>query len=140
MFRDHLLTQNVDQPVVAEQKVDGPAAKIEYQQAEYDFGTIKEGEVVMHTFKFKNTGDVPLVIQNASATCGCTVPKKPEQPIAPGKTGEIQVRFDSSNKPGPTSKVVTVTANTDPAITKLTIKGTVEPKAPTASTEGPLRN
>ncbi|WP_224996602.1 DUF1573 domain-containing protein [Cesiribacter sp. SM1] len=119
----------------------GPVAKIEYQETEYDFGTVKDGEVVTHTFKFKNTGDVPLVIQSASASCGCTVPKKPEQPIAPGATGEIQVRFDSSNKPGIQNKTVTVTANTDPAITRLAIKGTVEPKASAAvSTEGPVRN
>ena len=123
-------------------KVDGPTAKIEYQKAEYDFGTVKEGAVVEHTFTFKNIGSVPLVIQNASATCGCTVPKKPEKPIAPGETGEIQVRFDSSNKPGIQNKVVTITANTDPAISRLTIKGTVEPKAAAAAanTEGPVRN
>lgn len=122
--------------------VTGPTAKIEYMETEHDFGTIKDGEVVTHTFKFKNTGSVPLVIQNASATCGCTVPKKPEAPIAPGQTGEIQVRFDSANKPGPTNKVVTVTANTDPAISRLTIKGVVEAKANAAasSTEGPVRN
>lgn len=119
----------------------GPTAKIEYQQTEYDFGTVKDGAIVEHTFTFKNTGDVPLVIQNASATCGCTVPKKPEKPIAPGETGEIQVRFDSSNKPGIQNKTVTITANTEPAISRLTIKGTVEPKAAAAaSTEGPVRN
>lgn len=123
-------------------KVEGPTAKIEYQQAEHDFGTVKEGAVVQHTFKFKNTGSVPLVIQNASASCGCTVPKKPEKPIAPGETGEIEVRFDSSNKPGIQNKTVTITANTDPAISRLTIKGTVEPKAAAAAanTEGPVRN
>ncbi|AHM60731.1 hypothetical protein D770_12375 [Flammeovirgaceae bacterium 311] len=119
----------------------GPVAKIEYKETEHDFGTIKDGEIVTHTFTFKNTGDVPLIIQNASASCGCTVPKKPEQPIAPGATGEIQVRFDSSNKPGIQNKTVTVTANTDPAVTRLAIKGTVEPKASAAAnTEGPVRN
>lgn len=126
----------------AEQKVEGPVAKIQYTNMEYDFGTVKDGAVVEHTFTFKNTGDVPLIIQNATATCGCTVPKKPEKPIAPGETGEIQVRFDSSNKPGVQNKTVTVTANTDPAITRLTIKGTVEPKAAAAASgvEGPVRN
>ena len=125
----------------AEPKVEGPTANIQYKETEYDFGTVKDGAIVEHTFTFKNTGSVPLIIQNASATCGCTVPKKPEKPIAPGETGEIQVRFDSSNKPGVQNKTVTVTANTDPAITRLVIKGTVEPKAgAAASTEGPVRN
>ena len=104
----------------------GPTAKIEFTETEYDFGTIKDGEIVTHTFRFRNTGDVPLVIQNASASCGCTVPEKPEAPIAPGQTGEIKVRFDSSNKLGSTNKTVTVTANTDPAISFLMLKGVVE--------------
>lgn len=129
------------QPVVDDAAVDGPAAAFAFEKMEYDFGTVKDGAIVEHTFKFKNTGEVPLVIKSATATCGCTVPKKPEHPIAPGETGEIQVRFDSSNKPGAQNKTVTVTANTNPAITRLVIKGNVEPKAASAplGAAGPLK-
>lgn len=138
-----------DQPATADQSqlvsqpaIDGPAAAIEYVEKEHDFGTVKEGTVVEHTFKFKNTGDVPLIIQNAVASCGCTVPSKPKDPIAPGQVGEIKVRFDTATRPGNQNKTVTVTANTEPAISRLTIKGNVEPKAATATsgTEGPVRN
>ncbi len=139
---DQPATANQSTQLVSDQVVaDGPKAKIEYQEAVHDFGTVKEGAVVTHTFKFTNTGDVPLIVQNATASCGCTVPSKPKDPIAPGQTGEIQVRFDSATRPGAQNKTITVTANTEPAITKLTIKGNVEPKAAAAaSTEGPVRN
>jgi LEA14-like dessication related protein len=119
----------------------GPTAKIEFEETEYNFGSVKDGAIVSHTFKFKNTGSVPLVVQDAKATCGCTVPKKPEKPIAPGQTGEIEVRFDSSNKVGNQNKSVTITANTEPATTTIFVKGTVEPKASAAAgTDGPVRN
>ena len=83
-------------------------------EEEYNFGTINQGEVVSHTFKFKNTGSEPLIITDAKATCGCTVPKKPNEPIAPGETGELVVEFNSAGKSGAQTKQVTVTANTNP--------------------------
>jgi hypothetical protein len=79
-----------------------------------------------HVFKVKNTGTNPLIISDASASCGCTVPKKPEKPIEPGGTGEIEVIF--SPKPGQTgtqTKTVTVKSNTNPSITTLTISAEV---------------
>ena len=74
---------------------------------------IKEGEIVEVTYRFKNTGDKPLVVENVSASCGCTVPEKPEQPIMPGKEGLIKAKFDSHGKPGPNTKTLTVVANTN---------------------------
>lgn len=81
----------------------------------YDFGLIKEGTVVQYTFRFKNTGAKPLIISNASSTCGCTIPQYPREPIAPGKEGELKVVFNSANKSGRQFKPIYITANTMPA-------------------------
>lgn len=101
------------------------AAAIQFEESTFDFGTIKEGEKVTHVFKFKNTSDKPLTISNAQASCGCTVPQYPKEPVAPGKTGEINVVFDSNGKVGKQSKQVTITANTIPANTVINIAGEV---------------
>jgi len=87
--------------------------------------TVDQGEKVNHVYKFKNTGNEPLIISNAKGSCGCTVPSWPKEPIPVGGTGEIAVQFDSKGKKGNQSKRVTLTANTDPAQTFLTIKGVV---------------
>jgi Protein of unknown function (DUF1573) len=90
----------------------------------HDWGAATVGEKITHIYKFTNTGTEPLVILDAKASCGCTVPEKPQAPIAPGKTGEIKVVFDSNGKAaGQTAKTVTVTANTDPGTMVLTLKG-----------------
>jgi hypothetical protein len=102
--------------------------KFFFEQADFDFGTINEGEVVQHMYKFKNTGNAPLVISKATASCGCTVPSPPKEAILPGQSSQIQVRFDSRNKPNQQVKTITVEANTDPAITKLQLHGFVVPK------------
>lgn len=101
------------------------ATKMTFEEKKFDFGTVQEGDVVEHVYKFKNSGDKPLTIKNAKGSCGCTVPEWPKAPIAPGATGEINVRFDSNKKPGRQSKTVTITANTNPAQTVLTIQGEV---------------
>ncbi len=91
----------------------------------HDFGTIKEGDIVEFSFRFKNTGKQPLVISEALAACGCTVAEKPEAPILPGETGMIKAKFNSDKKPGEASKAVTVTSNAEPAFPPLVLKGTV---------------
>jgi hypothetical protein len=73
---------------------------------------IKEGEILEVTYRFKNTGNKPLVVEGVSASCGCTVPEKPEEPIMPGKEGRIKAKFDSHGKVGPNTKSLTVVANT----------------------------
>ena len=113
-------------------------AAFKFEQSEHDFGTIKEGEVVEHVFKFTNTGEAPLVIQNAAGSCGCTVPETPKEPIAPGATGEIKVKFDSKGKVGTQHKTVTIIANTNPESTVVALKGTVNADEVSAM-KGPVR-
>jgi len=113
-------------PVSADKPIKGQEpAKLSFEKNEHDFGTIKEGELVHHIFKFKNSGKAPLVITNASGTCGCTVPEWPKEPIAPGKSGEIKVTFNSKGKRGVEEKEVYVMANTIPNKTTLRIKSLV---------------
>jgi hypothetical protein len=108
----------------------GPTTTIEYAETTYDFGEATEGDKVRHLYTFKNTGTEPLVISNAKGSCGCTVPDWPREPIAPGESSEIVVEFDTKGKGSvegkPQTKRVTVTANTDPVNTFLTITGTVK--------------
>ncbi|MDH5608359.1 MAG: DUF1573 domain-containing protein [Cyclobacteriaceae bacterium] len=112
-------------PVVEETKPDGPLPSFRFPEENFDFGTIKEGEVVNHSFTFTNSGDAPLIITSATASCGCTVPDWPKEPIAPGGTGVIKVQFNSQNKPGVQNKTVSITANTYPKVTRLNIKANV---------------
>ncbi len=88
-----------------------------------DLGKVKEGQVIEVTYRFKNTGTKPLVISNVSASCGCTVPEKPEKPFAPGEEGTIKAKFDSKGRPhGEARKTVYVAANTNPASYQLSFK------------------
>jgi hypothetical protein len=98
---------------------------LSFNTMEHDFGNVIPGEEYTYKFVVKNTGKHPLIIEDAKASCGCTVPDKPENPIAPGKSDEIVVKFSPNAGQGVTSKTVTVTANTDPRITTLTIKANV---------------
>ena len=129
--------------VTAENQVpSGPTTTMVFEQTDFDFGSVKEGEKVKHTYKFKNTGNEPLIISTAKGSCGCTVPKWPSEPIAPGGSGQIDVEFDSKGKPGKQAKRVTVTANTVPAQSFLNISGNVEkdPNAPAQATPAPAKN
>ncbi len=103
----------------------GPLTTLNFAETVFDFGDVPDGESVSHTYRFTNTGKEPLVISNARGSCGCTVPKWPRTPIPPGEGGEIVVEFNTKGKPGRQSKKVTITANTDPAQTFLTISGNV---------------
>ena len=91
----------------------------------YNFGKVSEGEIVSYNYRFKNTGSKPLIVTNVSASCGCTVPEKPEQPIQPGETGFIKVKFDSKNRVGNAHKTVTVSSNAEPAFPELLLTGEV---------------
>lgn len=102
-------------------------AKFKWESTLHNFGTIKVGEVVNHTFKFTNVGTEDLIISSTSASCGCTVPKHTKKPIPPGGTGEITVRYDSKGKPaGQQSPIITVVANTSPKQTRLNLRGVLE--------------
>jgi hypothetical protein len=105
----------------------GPTMK--FDEMDYNFGTIKQGESVTHIFKFKNDGKEPLIINTAVGSCGCTVPEYPKEPIRPGGSDEIKVTFNSTGKSGPQDKTVTITYDTDKTIV-LHMRGTVEVPAP----------
>lgn len=92
---------------------DGKFAAFEFEESQFDFGEIQQGDVVEHTFKFTNTGEAPLVITDTKVTCGCTTPSFTKEPVAPGETGEILVKFNSAGKSGNTSKTITVMANVE---------------------------
>ncbi|MGM0478083.1 MAG: DUF1573 domain-containing protein [Bacteroidota bacterium] len=101
---------------------------MELSPATHDFGSIPKEEPVSTIFTVKNTGDKPLMIDDAKASCGCTVPRKPEEPIMPGEEGELEVTFTSKpNQAGsPITKTVTVTANIPGSTKRVNIKGKVE--------------
>ena len=105
----------------------GPTTLVTFKETTFDYGKVKDGDVVKHEYKFTNTGKEPLIISDAKGSCGCTVPTWPKDPIAPGASSTIHVEFNSKGKLGPQSKKVTLTANTNPAQTYLTIKGEVTP-------------
>ncbi len=88
-----------------------PKTWISFDDTKHDFGTITEGEKVIHSYHFKNTGDNPLFISNAIASCGCTVPSYPKEPIPPGAEGDIEVEFNSKNRVGQQRKNVLIYSN-----------------------------
>jgi plastocyanin len=92
---------------------DGPVMKFEKET--HDFGKIKAGDKVTYEFKFTNTGNSPLIISDARASCGCTTPVWPRTPIKPGESAGIKVTFNSAAKMGLQDKQITITANTKPA-------------------------
>jgi hypothetical protein len=103
-------------------------ARITYEDATFDFGEVNEGAVVEHTFKFKNTGNVPLSILNARSSCGCTVPEWPKEQIPPGGSGAITAKFNTEGKLNEQKKWIYVTGNTYPNETKVLLKGNVKPQ------------
>jgi len=98
---------------------------IQFEATEINFGEVKEGATVSKIYKFKNTGKKRLVIEKVEGSCGCTVAEWPKYPVEPGENAEIKVNFNSLGKRGEQDKVITVTANTEPAQTMLRIKGKV---------------
>lgn len=123
------LQQNQQNQAAQEINVDPEnAPEFGFEKESHDFGVIKEGTLAKTDFTFTNTGKTPLIITNASGSCGCTVPSWPREPIAPGETGTIHVEFDSQGKPGNQTKQVTLTANTVPNKKILNISAQVTPK------------
>lgn len=90
-----------------------PETAIYFYEEQFDFGKVKEGEKVRHAFKFKNLGENPLMISDAKASCGCTVPSFSKEPVLPGKEGEIIVEFNSKGRKGKNHKSVMVFSNAD---------------------------
>ena len=94
----------------------------------YNFGKVSDGEKVEYNYRFKNTGLKPLVVTSATASCGCTVPQKPEKPILPGETGFIKVVFDSKGRIGSAHKTITVLSNAHPGFPEMQLTGEVVAK------------
>ncbi|MFT4673512.1 MAG: hypothetical protein ACJAYD_000793 [Patiriisocius sp.] len=99
-------------------------AKISFKSETVDYGKIVKGSDGIRVFEFTNVGDTALIVTDVKSSCGCTVPKKPEGPVAPGETGTIEVKYDT-NRVGPIRKTVTVYSNADEPIKALKIKGEV---------------
>ena len=121
------LTQT-PQPSVPDVKPEGPLPVFEFETTDHDFGTITEGQKVTYTYKFKNTGAAPLIVQEAKGSCGCTASDWSKAPIPVGGEGYIKAEFDSNGKTNVQNKTVTVTANTWPKQTVLKFKAMVMAK------------
>ena len=109
---------------------------MEFEKSEHDFGTIEQGTPQETIFTFTNTGNAPLVITNATSSCGCTVPNPPKEAIAPGEKGELVVKFNGSGQ-NQVTKTITVVANTAKGSALLRIKAFVNPKG--AAPLGPVK-
>lgn len=105
--------QNPVSAPVAAKTVNKNAPKFEFAEKNntHDFGKLPEGPVAEHIFEFKNTGKQPLIITNANASCGCTTPEWPKEPILPGKKGKITVRYNTQGRVGPFTKTVYIQSN-----------------------------
>lgn len=125
---DLLSTDLVNNPRTAngassQELVDMPT--MDFVDTVFNFGSIKDGDVVVHEFEFKNNGKNPLIISNAKGSCGCTVPEYSVEPIPGGKTGTIKVQFNSAGKSGHQDKSITITTNSNRGIHQLFVKGDV---------------
>ena len=119
-------------------------AQISFAKEVHDYGTIENGGNGECTFEFTNNGNAPLIISNAKGSCGCTVPSWPKEPLAPGKTAVITVKYDTK-RAGAINKSVTITSNAVNSPTKvIRIKGNVKPKpqagAPVNTSGAPVNN
>ena len=113
----------------------GPVAgpSITFEEVKYDFGSVAQGGTVDHTFKFKNTGNAPLVISNIGVSCGCTTPEWTKAPVMPGKTGSITAHFNSTGKMGMQNKVLTIESNAAAGSTTVALVGEVKEAGATAN-------
>ena len=117
-------TINAQEKEISKPAVDPNVAVMEFETETIDYGKIDLNANGVRVFKFKNTGKSPLVISHIKSSCGCTVPKKPTEPIMPGETGEIEVKY-ATNRPGGFSKFITVNSNASEPVKRLRIKGIV---------------
>ena len=124
--KDRISAKLVNNPITAEKgKQTVPLPELSFEKLRHNFGKINQGESVSHQFVFTNTGQAELIINNAKGSCGCTVPKWPRKPIAPGESEEIKVTFNSAGKSGKQSKTITLVTNAIPNTTVLTISANI---------------
>jgi hypothetical protein len=115
-------------PEVKDEKPSGPLPVIEFSATDHDFGSVAEGQKVSFTYNVKNTGSAPLIIQEAKASCGCTVPDWTKTPILPGGTGFVKAEFDTKGKSGVNNKTITITSNAWPKTNILKFTAMVTPR------------
>jgi hypothetical protein len=115
--------------------------QIVFVEESHDFGTMKEGVIGEYTFKFTNTGNEPLILMDVRPSCGCTTPDWSKEPVAPGKTGLIKVKYNSNGRPGKFNKSISVTSNIPNETKVLFISGTVMPNTENGSdpNQSPVR-
>ena len=101
---------------------------ITFEEESHDFGDIYQGDKVEHVFNFTNSGNEPLIITNVQTTCGCTAPEWPRDPVVPGQTSSITVRFNSTGKSGKQNKVITIVSNATTPKNQVVITANVLPK------------
>ena len=109
------------------------AAKMNFKEESYNFSEIPEGPQVTHEFKFSNTGKEPLILSNVRASCGCTTPSWPKEPVLPGKDAVILVTYNTQGRPGAFTKTITITSNADEPSKVISIKGEVVKAEPEKS-------
>jgi len=109
------------------------AAKIAFKEETYDFKEVPEGPQVTHEFKFSNTGKEPLILTNVRASCGCTTPSWPKEPVLPGKDAVILVTYNTQGRPGVFNKSITINSNSDTPDKIIYIKGEVVKAEPEKS-------
>lgn len=114
--------------VNAQQQDTTSFAQISFEKSDHNFGEVNQGNKVEQSFKFKNTGNKPLIFSNVLTTCGCTVPEWPKDPIAPDGEGVIKVVFDSTTKMGRQNKVITIRSNSKGGDHRLRISAMVLPQ------------
>ena len=116
---------NKTNEAVAKVKADPNAPVFEFERKIVDYGAIEKGSEGVYDFKFKNIGKSPLIISNVKGSCGCTVPSAPKEPIMPGASGIIKVKYDT-NRVGPISKTITITSNASEPKKVIRVKGLVK--------------
>ena len=99
-------------------------AQIKFDKTTWNFGTFSESQIQTCTFTFKNVGSAPLIINQAVASCGCTVPTYTKKPVAPGATGTLKVTYNGKGKfEGHFKKSITVRTNGTPEVVRLYVEG-----------------
>lgn len=122
--KEEVIDLSQNSTLVENTKVENPTT-VQFNKTEHDFGTIKQGEIVETDFVITNTGEKDLLITEAFGSCGCTVPKVTKEPIKPGASTPIHVKFDSNGKQGNVQKTVTIKCNTKNIIEQVKIKANI---------------
>ncbi|CAI8366731.1 MAG: Uncharacterised protein [Flavobacterium sp. SCGC AAA160-P02] len=122
--------QNINSAKKRDIEISKGSAEIQFDQTEYDFGTVNEGVVVEAKFIVTNPGKTDLLISNVQPSCGCTIPIWPKDPIKPGESSEVLAKFDTSGKPNRQFKTLTLFTNTPRGREILKLRGSVTPKNP----------